>query len=109
MATKKTKNIGAHQTVTATVEDTKTTLVIQDTVDIVMGNSPTTNGNPIKATVAPQLPPDVIRVPVKLEDVQQQAGMFREFPRGRYVMSYEGGGVVQVLSVYWDGEGTVSV
>ena len=106
---KKTKNIGANQTVTATVEDTKTTLVIQDTVDIVMGNSPTTKGNSIKATVAPRLPTDVIRVPVPLEDVQHQVGMFTDLPRGRYVMSYEGGGVVQVLSVFWDGEGTVSV
>jgi hypothetical protein len=92
-----------------TVEHTEPTSVTQDTVDVVMGNSPTTNGKPLKATVAPKLPPDVIRVPLKLEDVQYQVGMFKDFPRGRYVMSYEDGSTVQVLSVYWDGVDTVSV
>ena len=94
--------------VTATVTDSLTTLEITDSINITMGNSPTTNGRPIKATVAKQLPPDVIRVPLKLEDVQNQVGMFTDYPRGRYVMSYESGGTVQVLSVYWDGEGTVT-
>lgn len=95
--------------VTATVQDTRTTLEIMDTVDITMGNSPTTNGRPIKAQVQPRLPPDVIRVPVKLEDVQHQVGLFKDLPRGRYIMSYEGGGVVQVLSVFWDGIDTVEL
>lgn len=104
--TKKTK-LAAN--VTATVTDTGTTLEIMDTVEIVMGNSPTTNAVPLKATVAPQLPPDVIRVPVPLEDVQHQVGMFKDFPRGRYVMEYSHQGVVQVLSVFWDGVDTVSV
>jgi len=104
MATKKSKT-----TVTTTVEDTQPTSLTQDTVDVVMGNSPTTNAKPLRATVQPQLPPDVIRVPVKLEDVQHQVGMFQELPRGRYVMSYEDGSTVQVLSVYWDGVDTVSI
>ena len=104
MATKKSKT-----TVTQTVEDTKTTLLIQETVPVVMGNSPTTNARPIQAAVSKELPPDVIRIPLKLEDVQNQVGMFRELPRGRYVMSYEDGYTVQVLSVYWDGVDTVSV
>lgn len=51
--------------------------------------------------------PQTISVPVKLEDVQLQAGMFSELPKGRYVLEYTGGGFIQVVSVYWDGEGTV--
>jgi hypothetical protein len=104
MATKKSKT-----TVTTTVEDTGTTLLVQETVPVVMGNSPTTNARPIQAAVNRELPQDVIRVPLKLEDVQYQVGMFQDLPRGRYVMSYEDGFTVQVLSVYWDGVDTVSV
>ena len=52
--------------------------------------------------------PQVISVPVLLEDVQHQAGMFSELPQGRYVLEYTGGNHIQMISVFWDGEGTVS-
>lgn len=81
------------------------------TVDntVTYANSPTTNAAPIVVATAKDNGPRVIRVPLKLEDVQHQVGMFSDLPRGRYVMEYSHMGTTNVLSVYWDGIDTVSL
>jgi hypothetical protein len=76
---------------------TKKRLVLEEVVE-----------STVDDTVAPGNATVVIEVPIPLEDVQLQAGLFRDRKPGRYILQYNQGYSILPISVYWTGTEVVA-
>lgn len=94
---------------------TRKKLVLQDIIDTTVDTTvldgeatvPTTVTPTVKPTVA-KTPVEVISVPIPLQDVQLQAGLFSDREPGRYILQYNQGTAVLPIAVYWTGTEVVA-
>ena len=91
----------------------KKQLVLQDIIDTTVNDTVTPTVTPIvDTTVTPTMPTkgpvEIIEVPIPLEDVQLQAGLFRDREPGRYILQYNQGWAILPISVYWTGSEVVA-
>lgn len=76
---------------------TKKRSTVVGTVDNTVDNTAANTMNTMKTPV------EVISIPLPLEDVQLQAGMFKDREPGRYILQYQQGSAVLPVAVYWTG------
>lgn len=92
---------------------TRKKLVLQDiepTIDTTVLDGESTVTPTVTSIVTPTVktPVEVISVPIPLQDVQLQAGLFSDREPGRYILQYNQGTAVLPIAVYWTGTEVVA-
>jgi hypothetical protein len=86
----------------------KKQLVLQDIIEATVTDGEATVTPTVTPTMPNKGPVEIIEVPIPLEDVQLQAGLFRDREPGRYILQYNQGWAVLPISVYWTGSEVVA-